>query len=263
VHSRIWKAQIPYLSRHFRVVTFDGRGNGRSSRPTDAAAHTIQNYVDDALAVMQATRTQRAVFVGFSAGANELATLAVMHPQCVAGAIFIAPSAPLGTPLPERTVFSWERELTTSDGWAKHNRHYWLRAYDDWLRFFAGRLLTEPHSTKHIEDIVEWGRQTSPEVLVATIEAPRSPGAPPWEDRAAAPAYYARIHCPVLVIHGSDDAVIDHSTGAGVAAATGGRLVTIEGGGHVPHARDPVKVNIVIREFMESIATLEAAAHRS
>ena len=34
IHSRHWKAQIPFLSRHFRVVTFDGRGNGRSDRPT-------------------------------------------------------------------------------------------------------------------------------------------------------------------------------------------------------------------------------------
>ena len=33
IHSRHWKAQIPYLARHARVVTFDGRGNGRSDRP--------------------------------------------------------------------------------------------------------------------------------------------------------------------------------------------------------------------------------------
>src|SRR5216110_199706 len=32
VHSRHWKMQIPYLARHCRVVTFDGRGNGRSDR---------------------------------------------------------------------------------------------------------------------------------------------------------------------------------------------------------------------------------------
>ena len=33
IHSRCWKAQIPYFARHFRALTFDGRGNGRSDRP--------------------------------------------------------------------------------------------------------------------------------------------------------------------------------------------------------------------------------------
>ena len=33
IHTRFWKAQVPYLARHFRVVTYDGPGNGRSDRP--------------------------------------------------------------------------------------------------------------------------------------------------------------------------------------------------------------------------------------
>src|SRR5438309_8701872 len=47
VHSRYWKGQIPYLSRHCRVVTFDGRGNGRSDRPRGAHAYAIDAFVAD------------------------------------------------------------------------------------------------------------------------------------------------------------------------------------------------------------------------
>ena len=36
VHARQWKAQVPYLARHFRVITIEGRGNGRADRPADA-----------------------------------------------------------------------------------------------------------------------------------------------------------------------------------------------------------------------------------
>ena len=60
IHSRFWKAQVPYLARHCRVVTFDGRGNGRSSRPERAAAYANAEFVADALAVLDATGTERA-----------------------------------------------------------------------------------------------------------------------------------------------------------------------------------------------------------
>ena len=40
VHSRVWKAQIPYFARHFRVICFDPRGNGRSDRPRTVAPTT-------------------------------------------------------------------------------------------------------------------------------------------------------------------------------------------------------------------------------
>src|ERR1700753_1395134 len=60
IHSRFWKAQVPYLARHFRVVTFDGRGNGRSDRPTGAEAYSATEFANDALMVLDATATDRA-----------------------------------------------------------------------------------------------------------------------------------------------------------------------------------------------------------
>src|SRR6187397_2119499 len=68
IHARHWKMQVPYLARHCRVVTFDGRGNGRSDRPSEPAAYDEREFAADALAVLDATETQCAVIVGFSLG---------------------------------------------------------------------------------------------------------------------------------------------------------------------------------------------------
>ena len=39
IHSRHWKLQIPYLARHYRVLTFDGRGNAAQDRgPASSSA---------------------------------------------------------------------------------------------------------------------------------------------------------------------------------------------------------------------------------
>jgi pimeloyl-ACP methyl ester carboxylesterase len=103
MHSRHWKMQIPYLARHCRVVTFDGRGNGRSDRPQDAAAYDEREFAPDAVAVMDATQTERAVIVGFSLGGQRGLLLAAGLPERIEGAIFIGPSfVGGGEPLPER-----------------------------------------------------------------------------------------------------------------------------------------------------------------
>ncbi|MDN5932723.1 MAG: alpha/beta fold hydrolase, partial [Pseudonocardia sp.] len=63
VHARQWKAQVPYLARHFRVVVVDHRGNGRSDRPRGAAAYALEQDVADMVAVLDATGTRSVVAV--------------------------------------------------------------------------------------------------------------------------------------------------------------------------------------------------------
>jgi pimeloyl-ACP methyl ester carboxylesterase len=241
------EGQVPYLARHYRVVTFDGRGNGRSDRPPTAAAYDDDQYVADAEAVLEATGTGRAVLVGLSRGGRWAVELTAARPERVLGAVLIDPALPFMAPLPHRQAFSFEEELDTTEGWAKFNRHYWLREYRDFLEFFASEAFSESHSTKQIEDMVGWGLETDPETLVLT-----QLGAQP-ASREEMEAILRRVRCPVLVVHGSEDRVRPHAVGAAVAELTGGGLVTVEGGGHCPQARHPVKVNLLIREFVESL----------
>jgi pimeloyl-ACP methyl ester carboxylesterase len=247
IHSRLWKCQVPYLARRYKVVTFDGRGNGRSDRPGTAEAYDDGEYVADALAVMEATGTGRAVLVGLSRGGRWAVELAADRPERALGAVLIDPAIAFVAPSYPGRHYSFDEELDTDEGWAKFNRHYWRRDYQGFLEFFAGQAFSEPHSTKQIEDMVGWGLDTSAEALILTQLGPQ-PGS-----REKVEAILRRVRCPVLVVHGGDDQVRAHAVGAATAALTGGALVTIEGGGHLPQARHPVKVNLLIREFVESL----------
>jgi pimeloyl-ACP methyl ester carboxylesterase/predicted glycosyltransferase len=239
IHSRQWKMQIPYLARHCRVVTFDGRGNGRSDRP--AAGYEEAEFAADALAVMNATATERAVLVSLSLGAQRALLLAAEHPDRVAGSVFIGPAAPLAALPEDPRRYPWDEELDTDEGWAKDNRHYYLRDYRGFLEFFFAQMFSEPHSTKPVEDCVGWGLETTAETLVATCLGEI--------DEETARELCGRVRCPVLVIQGTADAVTGPGLGVALAEATGGDLVLFEGSGHGPHVRDPVKVNLLLREF--------------
>jgi pimeloyl-ACP methyl ester carboxylesterase/predicted glycosyltransferase len=242
VHSRHWKAQIPYLSRHARVVAFDGRGNGRSDRPQEPAAYHARETAADALAVLDATQTSRAVLVSLSQGSQQALLLAAEHPDRVAGAFFVGPSLPITPGHPGRVVGGFQDQLDTDEGWAKFNAHFWRRDYRGFLEFFFAQCLPEPHSSKQREDCVGWALDTDAETLVATA-------LDRWLDPTEISALAARVECPVVVVHGDDDRITPLSRGAALAEQTGGTLVTLEGSGHLPHARDPVKVNLLLREF--------------
>ena len=247
IHSRHWKMQIPYLARHCRVLTFDGRGNGRSDRPQDAEAYGEREFAADGLAVMDATATERATLVSLSMGAQRALLLAAEQPDRVDGAVFICPAVALGDPLPWRGTHAWDEELDTDEGWAKYNRYYWLRDYRGFLEFFFSQMFTEPHSTKPIEDCVGWGLETTAETLVFTQLRE-------WMDEDTARDLSRRVRCPVLVIQGSEDAITGPGRGIALAAETGGELVLLEGSGHGPHARDPVAVNQLLHRFLERLA---------
>ncbi len=171
------------------------------------------------------------------------ALVAAEHPDRVAGAVFIAGAAPFAQHA-VRVTTPFDEPLESYEGWAKYNRHYWLENYRDFLEFFFGQVFTEPHSTKQIEDCVGWGLETTGETLALT-DLGRE-----LHDAEEFRGLCRRIEWPVLVLHGTEDAVRPFEVGEELARVTGGTLVALAGSGHCPHARDPVRVNRLLREFV-------------
>ena len=127
------------------------------------------------------------------------------------------------------------------------NRRFWRTdgGYRAWVEFFFEQQLPEAHSTKQHEDTVSWALDTEVEAMIAEREGRQAPAGTEAEELCG------RVRCPVLVIHGSDDRCQPLARGRRVAELTGGELVVLDGSGHLPHVRDPVRVNRLIIDFVE------------
>jgi len=247
VHSRVWKAQIPDLARRHRVIAWDNRGNGRSDRPLDPMVHVTRERAANLLAVMDAAAVDAAVFVGVSSSTGPMAVVAAEHPERTLGLVFICPSSPFGTAGPKGSA-PFDAPLPDDDGWNKENIHFWRRDMRAYLEHFFGEAFPEPHSTKPIDDGIGWAMETDVETLAATCRTPAT-----FTPETFA-ALCASIRAPSLIIQGTDERISHVTQATGLAAAIpGARTELIEGGGHLVHARDPVRVNLLMRDFLATL----------
>jgi pimeloyl-ACP methyl ester carboxylesterase/predicted glycosyltransferase len=232
VHSRVWKLQVPYLARHFRVITWDGPGNGDADRPERPQAYSADAHVKLALRVLDDTGTGRAILLASSGGTHRTLRLAADHPGRTEAVVFVGPFTPLaGEP---------DEEITAA--FASGDR-------DHFLDVFMAAAFNEPHSTKTFEDGVGWGQESTWQIF-----------ADAWvgdlvSDLAGYRDICSRVACPVLIVQGTDDRLTPQAHGRELAAAIGANasLVLIEGGGHRTDLRDPVRFGLLVREFVASV----------
>ena len=243
--------QIPYLARHFRVLTMDGLGNGRSDRCRDPRRYSAPEFALDCLEVMDATGTDRAVMTCLSRGATYLLALGQMAPERVAGAAFIGPLFPY--------TLSHYSLLLRDDPVARAVQpHIPLPLVGTGEPAQVGgpvpglrrvvhlEVLLRAALHKGIEDGIGWGLETDHDTLGATMRGPDA-ATPRRELRKLAEG----LDCPVLVLSGDRDKITPHRDARALARFAGGELEVVPGAGHFPHARKPVQVNLALRDFAE------------
>ena len=249
VPAEIWKLQVAFLSRRTRVITFDPRGNGASDRPeASIGVHarrsrrktpstcwtrpgpTAPSWSRSRWATCTRWTSRRTTRTAWPPGSRSRRRSGTSR----------------RSPRTRQASFDrWAEDTGDDEGWGRYNRYSWLRDYPGFLDFFFDQLVPEEHSTKLIEDLVEWGRGTTGETLVRA-EVGRVVG----ERRSRTSAL--EVRCPVVVVHGTDDRVIPYEAGARLAELTGGTLVTFEGSGHAPQGRDPVAVNRLVDRVLSA-----------
>lgn len=86
-----WWATIPVLARSFRVIAFDNRDTGRSGRVP--WPYSVAQMADDAVAVLDSAREERAHVYGISLGSLVAQEVALRHPERVGALVLGASSA--------------------------------------------------------------------------------------------------------------------------------------------------------------------------
>ena len=248
-HARSWKGLIPYLARHLTVVTIDGPGTGRSDRPHERDRYRPEEIAAELIDVLDAAELEQTVVIAHCHAVPWALRLAADVPERVLGLVAISPGIAVmpGYEYATEAERRWQEPVIDATRWEMRNRAFWRRegGYRAWVEFFFDQLLPEPHSTKQFEDAVAWALDSEPEAMIAEREGRNAPTGPAAEELCG------RVRCPVLVIHGSDDRCQPLARGQRVSELTGGELVVLDGSGHLPHGRDPVRVNHLILDFVE------------
>jgi pimeloyl-ACP methyl ester carboxylesterase len=258
IHSRFWKAQIPYLARHHRVITFDGRGNGRSDRPRDPSAYSPNEFGEDAVAVLDATGTPAAITASLSAGTLWNLYLCAEQPERVEGAVFVGPAFPVTEEWPPWTRASLLERRSSYEGAERYNVHFIRERHAEFVEWWIRETLPEPHSSMAIEHAIDWALETDGETIAHTLGPVEQIGIESMRElfSAGRDAYMGmarRVRCPALVLEGELDTVTPPSWAESLAEHTGGEYVLLPDTGHSV-GRKPIPINLAMREFAQRTA---------
>ena len=224
-----WGPALDLLAEDFAVVSFDNRGFGASGVPQ--GPYTTAVLAEDAVAVLDAAGLDHANILGMSLGGMAAQELALAEPGRVERLVLVSTTPGLGGhPMPSRTVELMGEAATLPPDVA--------------LRRFVENALSG----------------SAPQALVERIVAYRTANPPDvdgWQSQAAAGATHdalerlGAIEAPTLVVHGTEDAVVDPRNAELLAEGIeGARLELMEGCGHLPNWEQPERFAAVVREFL-------------
>jgi 3-oxoadipate enol-lactonase len=219
-----WRRNIPHLAAHHRVVAVDSRGNGRSDKPDRPVS--MGTFVDDTSALLDHMGVESAHLYGQSFGAMVAMELALTHPERVRSLELAATHAGAGR--------------SSRGGWMAH-----VPKDKPHLALYSEAFARE-HPEHVAEDMRVGGRNPQPP------HARRRQ----WDAIQAWDAWdrVSDLQVPTLILHGTEDRLIDVGNARRLAALIpGSKLVLLEGAGHVYHSEQPEASDAAVIAFVGEV----------
>ena len=110
----IWYFQTFPFAQTNRVIVIDHRGHGRSDKPK--TGYSIPEHASDVVAVLDALKVDRAVFVGNSIGGMIALQLNLDQPQRVIGNLILSSGTGLGEAMPPEAAEAFQNDYIGAFG---------------------------------------------------------------------------------------------------------------------------------------------------
>ena len=224
----MWDPQVPALAERYRVLTYDTRGHGDS--PAPAGPYTLDDLVDDVVALLDEVGAERAHVVGLSLGGMTGLRLAAREPDRIDRLAVLCTSAkPVPGPFLERAA------AVRSGGTAPLASAVAAR----WLtpRFAAAN----PDLLARLEAMIA-GADDQGYAACCEVVA-----------RLDLRADLARISAPTLVISGADDVALppehQRAIAEGIADAV---QLTVQPGAHLANLEQPQQISAALLAHLDA-----------
>ena len=245
--SRSWEPQVhPLLEAGHRVIAYDRRGFGRSSRPTEG--YDFDALANDLHQLLTKLDLREATLIGFSLGTGELARYIGAHGTGrLKSCVFIETLAPSFAKSGENPEGVDQAGVTGVQQAILDDRFAWLTG-------LVENLL-------NLDDYL--GKRVSEQTVRAIWDA--GADASPWATWACPPGWLAdfsdditKIDIPTLILHGTADRILSiNGQGRRLhAALPAARYAEIDGGPHVMGVTHAAEVNRELLAFLRETAPM-------
>lgn len=229
----MWGPQVAELNARFRVLRYDTRGHGRTDAPP--GPYSLEQLADDVRALLEALAIERTHFVGISMGGMIGQTLALAHPQLLAGLVLCDTSASL----PPEAGLIWDGRIEAARAGGME-----VQVEATISRWFTpGFISANPGAVDSVRAMI---RATPADGYIGCAEAIK---------RLDLLERLADITNPTLVLVGAED------PGTPPAAAHAIRqripdagLVVIESASHLCNIEQPEAFNRAVLGFLERLS---------
>jgi 3-oxoadipate enol-lactonase len=229
MNRQMWFGQVPAFAQRYRVLTYDARGHGESTKAP--GPYSFELLADDLHRLLEAEGVSSVAVVGLSLGGNTAQAFTAAHPEMVRALVLSDTTAWYG---PEGAA-NWEARR-------KDLEQNGLAGITD---FQTTRWFTDAFRAAHPDVVQRFADWLRADDVASYMETQRALGAGDLREAIA------RITCPTLVVVGEED----YATPLAMAQDLHARircseLLVIEEARHLSPVEQPDRFSAVVLDFL-------------